>query len=710
MILRRDWAVLALILGVMTFAYRGVVHNGFVLDDFHTVVNNRSLESFGGSSQWFLSGEGVSGEVESRGYRPVLMAGYALDRAVWGDGARGYHLGNLAVHGAVVVLAWLLAKRLWGDSVAALIAALVVALHPLNAEAVNYIAARSSSLMTLWVLAAVWCYDEAMVGASSLAPWRRRAVLGGAVVAALGALGTKEAAAVLPVLIMIWDRARAVSREYSWRGTLARSVVFWAAVAGLLVVRAALLGGVTAVPVVNDPLHAIGLVAKLATFSLGHWFWPTGLAIDYAWPKVLSAGESAWWTLVFVAALGLTYAAVRTNRRIGWCLVWFWVGLLPVLTLPLVTHLVLYQEHRSYLGGVALAWAVGGAAASAWRSMGRVRVAQAAGIAAAVTLAVAAVWVDIARTAVWRDGEQVWNDSLAKYPNSALGHNARAIWLAETGDLEAARSALERSLAVDPSRVRTHSLLGALYGRMGRYDRALAEFTIALRLAPSDSHARMNLGKAYEAVGRSDQALDVYGQLVRDYPRHAPALGRSAVILERAGRLAEAAERYRAVVALDPSDDTAREALGAVCLKLERWEEAETVFATLASGHPNSGASWFNLGTARERLGRENEALDAFGRAAALAPEDPDPEFRIGMILARRGTWDAAAAAYERAIARDPNHGLSHLNLAIGSERQGDRARAVWHYRAVRRIVGSRAEGDEFRRLAESGLARLGGT
>jgi tetratricopeptide (TPR) repeat protein len=686
------WGALALILLVTVAAYRGVVHNGFVLDDFSAVVDNRSLDSFGGAAEWLR-------------FRPVLMASYALERMLWGDSAAGHHIGNLLVHAAVVVLTGVLARRLWRDQVSAVVAAAIVALHPLNAEAVNYIAARSSTLMTLWTLVAVWCYDVAWRGRSrtSRAGW-----LAGSMAAGLAAIGAKEAGVVLPLLIICWDRAADASR--TWTTTLVRSTPFWAVIVLLLAFRAWMLGSAVGITPVGSAFQAIAFDAKVMLVSFGHWWWPMNLAIDYAWPNVIPTGEAIMWMVGAVATGVGTWALVRRGFQAGWCLVWFWASLLPIAVLPFIARLVLYQEHRSYLGGIALAWAAGWAASALWRAAAGRRAARAAGAAVLAGLATLAVQVDAGRTAVWRDVERVWEDSLAKYPDSTLGHNAKATWLAEAGRLEEARMELERSLAIDFSRPRTHGLLGALYGLMGRYERAVAEFEVALALSPTDPYARMNLGKAYEQTARPDQALAVYERLLRDHPGHAPALGRSGVILERAGRLAEAAERYRSVVALDPTDDTAREALGAVFLRLERWGEAEDVFTTLVARSPESGASWFNLGVAHERLGRDGEALEAYVRAAERSAQDPDPYFRIGMIQTRNGSWDAAAASYEEALARNPGHFFSHMNLALVAERLGDVPRAREHYRALLAMVPPDAEYGELVGQARAALTRLAGS
>jgi tetratricopeptide (TPR) repeat protein len=670
---RAEALMVAAVLAITVACYHGVVDNGWVLDDFHTVVANRSIDAFD-AFRWLSSAEGTSGKIEHRGYRPVLMASYALDRALWGRSAAGAHASNLLIHLGVVAVGFILAKRLWGDSIAAFVAALVVAVHPLNAQAVNYITARSSSLMTLWVLLAVWNYDAWVAGPRDGRSWTRTIRLGGALIAALAALGTKEAAAVLPLLIMAWDRAR--RPQAPWRETATRSVPFWAATMAFLALRALIVGSEPGGAMLGGPIQVAWFDAKLLVVSFTHWFWPTGLAIDYAWAWTMATATGIGWMVACIALAAGTEIVRRWDPRFGWCVIWFWASLLPVLALPAITRLVLYQEHRSYLGGVALAWVAGGGAAVLWRAASGRRMVRAVGGAAVASLAAFALYADVGRTAMWRDAEHVWEDSLAKYPDSVLGRNVRGRLWVNAGRLEDAQRELERALAIDEFWGPTHGLLGVVFSMMKQYDRADAEFQIALALAPGDSQIAMNRGIAYEQRGLPDHALAVYESLLSRYPRHALALGRSAVLLDRGGRLAEAVDRYRAILAVEPTQDEVRAALGAALARLERWDDAERVFRELAARRPESGETWFNLGMVREQLGREREALEAYREAAARSGGDPDPEFRAGMIHARSGRWDDAVAAYERALARAPNHEASRLNLAIAAQRLADRATA----------------------------------
>lgn len=703
-------AVAAVVLAAAV-AYHGVGSNGFVLDDFHTVVMNRSLDSLTRVGHWFLSPNAASGQSEIRGYRPVLMASYAVDRAVWGDRTAGYHLTNLFIHGGVIVLVFVLAGRLWRDPWAAVGASLVVALHPLNAEAVNYVAARSSSLMTLFLLAAVWMYDRAVRPAQRAAPGRsrpRRLYWIAAVILGMASLGVKEAAVVLPLMIMAWDRARSGVGE-PWRLTLVRSTPFWGSTGAYLAARIAILGETVGAPIADDsPVQGAFFASKVFLASFGHWLWPAGLAVDHAWPMTIGAGEGALLVAGMVAVVVVTWLVGRFDPRLGWCLVWFWISLVPVVVLAFVTRLTLYQEHRVYLGGIAVAWIAGWGLSTCARACADHRSVRIGGALLLIGLTVGAMWIDATRTSVWRDGERLWNDVLQKFPNSALANNDLGLRFLDAGRVEEARAAFERSLQAYPGLSATHDYLGLLYGQIDEPERAIGEFHKALALAPGNHQARMDLGKIYEQVGRPELALAAYEYIVRENPRNGPALGRTAVILEWQGRLVEAADRYRQVLAIEPEDDEALDGLATVWLRLERWADARAAFEVLARRRPDSSAVRFNLGVALEKLGRIAEAVAAYRTAADLQPRDPDPYFRIAMIEAGRERWRDAAIWYERALDRDPKHLLSRFNLALAAERMGKPRMAVEHYRVFLGDTPTTVVYETLRARAREAMTRLG--
>jgi len=702
------WLVLAALLVGTAGVYRGALRNGFVWDDTHTVANNPAIRSLSAAGRWFASPDATS-TLRENNYRPVLVTSYAVDYALWGRFPSGYHATNLLIHLGVVAAVFALGRRLWRDAPSALCAAAIVALHPLNAEAVNYVSARSSSLSALFALAALFAYD-AVSRDEGDRRWGlgRGAGLGSALLLGLAALGTKETAVILPLLVVAWDRMR-FGERHGWLVTLARSLPWWALVALWLAARGAVLGDAPRAAWVGDGPWQAGLfAAKIYASSIGHWLWPAGLAIDHGWPPVIGGREAALVIAALCVAAVATWGVFRLDRRWGWCLAWFWAALLPVVALPWVSRLTLYQDHRVYLAGVGLAWLAGRAAVGARAVIRRPMARVATTIAAAVLVSGVAL-ADARRTAVWKDSDRLWEDVVERYPKSVLAQNHIGVSLLQQSRIEDARRVLERSVGLAPHFAPSHNYLGIALASLGERARAIAEFETALALDPNYAIARLNLGNSHEQAGRLDLALEAYEKGFPDGPWARDTLERAARVLERQGRFDDALDRSRRIVAVDPDDEAARVALGARLLRARRWAEARAVFAALVARRPDSYPVRFNLGVALQALDLPDEALEAFQAAAVLQPNDPDPHVRIATIHAWRGQWADAAAAYEQALARDPRHAVSHFNLGLVAERLGDRGRAVSHYRAAAASEPSGSGGASLRGEAMAAIDRLGG-
>lgn len=696
------WYPLVLILALTAVGYRGVLKNQFVLDDTHTVARNPAVQSLAHAREWFTSAHAVSGVREYVNYRPVLIASYAMDQAAWGGSPAGFHATNLVIHVGVIILVWGLARRLVPDPWAAAGAAALFALHPINAEAVNYVTARSSSLMTLCALAALWAHERTGRGSWTVArivPY----LLGAA------ALGTKEAAVVLPLLVIAWRRA-AHGQDEAWTDTVRRSAPWWGLVAAYWALRTWVLWGLVE-PAVGGPGVTVGqnalFVLKIYAASLGFWLWPQGLAVDHAWPPVLSLFDGVLIVSAVVALFAVTAAAFRWDITVGWCLAWFWIGILPAGALGFMTRLALYQDNRGYLAGVGLAWAGGHLAAAGVRRLGaRSAALTAAAIGVAVLVGVA-VRADAARTAAWTNRAALWEDAVAKYPSSLMAHNGLGMVAFEAGRVEEAREWYERAIRLSPGFTEGHKNLGVTYAAAGEWDQAIAAFERALAIDPGYAEARVNLGKVYERQGRWELALAAYDRILRDDPGNASVLARTAWLLGAAGRLPESAERYARLRASGQADADALAAYGAVLVRLERWDEGERVLSELLARVPDSYAAQFNLAAALEGRGAWDRAADEYRRAAALNVADPDPLFRIGVLQSKQGRWHQAAAAYDEALKRDPRHTPAHLNAGMVAERVGDVPQALRHYDSVIATAGGRPGDDGLRERAREAAARL---
>src|SRR5438874_477020 len=83
---------------VTALAYVNAAPPALVYDDATVIGRNSSLGGLSSIPRLFVqtAREGMSGQ--RRLYRPIAMASLALDRTLYGDAPRGYHLTSIALH------------------------------------------------------------------------------------------------------------------------------------------------------------------------------------------------------------------------------------------------------------------------------------------------------------------------------------------------------------------------------------------------------------------------------------------------------------------------------------------------------------------------------------------------------------------------------------------------------------------------------------
>ena len=173
---RSRWAnalpILVLALAVAA-TYSNTLMNEFHLDDLYRIRDNPEIRRVSPVLRHFTDPGTISG---SRGvsesalnqigqYRPLLPLTLTLNYALGGLDLPGYHVVNIAIHLAGCVLVFLLVARMLAIARprgfpderharrAALLVALVYAVHPLSGYPVNYILARDLLLMQVFLLA-----------------------------------------------------------------------------------------------------------------------------------------------------------------------------------------------------------------------------------------------------------------------------------------------------------------------------------------------------------------------------------------------------------------------------------------------------------------------------------------------------------------------------------------------------------------------------
>ncbi|WP_242370770.1 MULTISPECIES: tetratricopeptide repeat protein [Anaeromyxobacter] len=498
----RRWAVPALLVLAIALTYGNALRNGFAWDDRQIIVENPTGHSLSNLGAVLTECDTTGGSTPY--YRPLNRALYLLDYQLFGLGAWGYHLVSVLWHAAAALLLFVAARRLFRAELPAALAALLLAVHPIHAEPVNFISGRNNVVATALVLAALAAYLRARDEG-------RRAWYGVSLAAFFMGLLCKEPAIMLLPLLGVLEALSGAP----WREVVRRRGPILSAFAGVaalyLGLRAVVLSSALGAQVsytrpgevLSNVLH---IVPKYAAVTL----FPRELTAVYSRPGSYFSHPLALVLAWLLLAIG-TFAVLRRNRlvtRFG--VAWAVLSFLPVSTIVWFPSAELAERYLYQpLVGV---WLV--LADQAWRLwQARPQLRRALGLAAVFVL-VALAARTVARNPDWRDDRTLFASAVRVEPDNADAHFALGDAHARAGELGRARHEWDEALRLDPRNVLALTNLGTYYAQRGDSARAEQYFRRVLEVDERDDVAHFNLALIAERAGRVDEAVAHYRRFV----------------------------------------------------------------------------------------------------------------------------------------------------------------------------------------------------
>ena len=460
--------------------YANALHNPFVYDDYHTVINNASIRSI----------TNLGGLFWHDVTRPVVNFSYAVDRALWGPATFGFHLTSVLLHSLNVVLLFSLARRMRLDILSAFAAAALLAVHPMMTEAVGYVSGRSEVLCATFLLLALLCADRWLHGHEE----RRGRWLAAMLAAWVAALVTKETAAMFPFLLVLYDRL--TTGAGFWRRVRAvyAPLLTFTVLAGLgrlfVLARIEYPGQVS--------VHWSHLLVDADVFRryLFMMAVPIGQAMFHEVGAISSVFDPR--VLAGMAAVGLVAGAIwgmrRSEYRASFGLAWFALLLVPSAVLIALDQGEPMTEHRVYAASAGLFLAVGAGITDVvdWLS-GRDRVQRIAGAVALALVLLSFAAETLLRNAVWGSPVTLWRESVDLAPSHARPRLLLGEALADAGQRDAAIEQFRIAISFRPSDPVGHVELARSLGDAGRWHEAREELMRALEVGPHYEPARQAL-------------------------------------------------------------------------------------------------------------------------------------------------------------------------------------------------------------------------
>lgn len=647
----------SLLFVALLIAYSPALNGRLVWDDAGHVTRPEIQSLHGLYRIWFEFGA-------TQQYYPFLHSAFWIEHRFWGDAVLGYHLTNVVLHAISAFLIVAIMRRL--SLPGGWLAAFVFALHPVSAESVAWISEQKNTLSTALYLASAFIYLD-------FDRSRRSGRYGLALLLYVMAMLAKSVTATLPVTLLIvlwWKRGK-----LSWK----RDVIPLLPWLGLGISAGAVTSwvertyiGATGAHFSLTVLDRCLLAGRVLCFYFAKLLWPSGLMFIYPHWKIDSG--AAWQYLfplaVAAAAVALWIYSKRSRAPLAAFLA-FAAALVPALgfvnVYPFVYSYV--ADHFQYQASIALIVSLSAAVAWALERYrpGLLRLAP----AGAGVLAVGLGFLTWQQSAVYRDGETLYRETIARnsqcwmcYLNLALlvgstpGHSGEAIALTKN------------AIAVEPGFAQAWVNLGEFYSDSGHAAEAMPDYRKAVAIAPEMESAHVALAYGIMATaGSTGEAVTEFRTAIRMTPADPKAyLGLGDALIDQPGREQEAIRNYRKAVELNPSSAESHYELGnALKQTPDALSEEIAEYEKALSLNPNYPEAHVNLGSAFLRTpGGADKAIVQYREALRIKPDYAEAHYNLGTLLSDMpNRTQEAITEYEAALRYKPHYAQAHANLGI---------------------------------------------
>ncbi len=520
------------VLALTVLVYWPGMQAGFYFDDLNNIIEVPVLH-------WTtLSMDGVWQAIDGALLRGRVLSNlsFAFNHLYSGLDPEGYHWANLIIHLLVgVALVWVavlftgaglfqpckLEKKLFF----AIIATALFLLHPLNIQAVTYVVQRMTSLATLFTLLSFGCYLTARLREDA----RTVFWFSLTVISFLLALGNKEIAVLLPVVLILFE---VCYYPAYWRGRVAPVIqrVGWVKLSllGLLIVFLLAVG-------LSQLYYSSHLIrwnelfpgrnfsgfqrllteAQIQFFYLSLLVWPDPSRLNLEHDFVISTSLFQPWTTALaiigcLLLLAVTAWLCRRSPRYGFPLAGYAIFHL-LESGPINLELVF--EHRMYLPMTFLVLLTTNLLVDFVRVSRWLMLLPLSLLLAPLSAAT------YARNKTWSEPLVFLRDCATKSPNKLRPWYNLGTELGMAGDFSKAEPALLHALKIAPDHSLTHNQLGNVYLMMNRQSDAYQQYKSAVRLDSENYQAVFNLATQYYMRGDYSEAVRLFQQFIT----HAPA-------------------------------------------------------------------------------------------------------------------------------------------------------------------------------------------
>ncbi len=497
-------------------------------------------------------------------YHPFTLLSLCIDNWIGGKNANVFLIHNLLLNIGSVFFLFFIGKEIFKNNIAALLLALLFAVHPAHVESVAWISERKDVLHTFWYLAAFYTY---LIYSKD---YKLKFYLLSLLFFITALLSKGQAVTLTGVIILIdwyngrWLTKKAISEKIPF---LILSIGF-----GLLAIQAQKFG------MGGGQISLYGWQSILTGF-----YGLMKYTIMFILPINLSCFHPYFFTksdalpaIMYIAPLIVTGVSLliivkyKKHKLIILGLLFYIGTLLPVLQfLPVGNQII--AERYTYIPYIGLGIMLIGWFLSLQKEKQlKIQI----GIS---TFIVIMLFLTFQRVKVWRNTEVLWTDVLDNYPNTTIAYINRSYWYNQVGRYKEGLADANAGIAIDPENYQLWDNRGVSHKSMKLYKEAIADYTTSISICDTNSVPIINRGIIYtDQLNEYDKGIADFKKLLALNPANYDAMLNMGVAFIKKQAFTEAKNTLENAVQIKPKDYRAYELLAIVCNKLGDKAYAKT--------------------------------------------------------------------------------------------------------------------------------------
>lgn len=547
--------------------YSNILHAPFVFDDYSSIVDNDTIKNIKASLN------GISNS------RYLTSLSFALNYATGGLKPFGYHLINNFIHIVNALLVYYLviltfrtphvANTKLSTQFIAFSSAFIFISHPIQTQAVTYIAQRAASMATMFYLLSLVMYIKWRLIIDQKSEFRNQNLKLHAMcytlyaisfISAVLAMKTKEIAFTLPVVIVLYELSFfsvSPNSDLPQADRTPNSKRFLYLLPILLTMLIIPLSILNLEGSVADIAEHIDMQSKetdriaradylftqfrvIVTY-LRLLIFPVNQNLDYRYPVYNSFLNPQvflpflFLLLIFGIAVYLFYRsrfmvhsssfiahskesmnyeppAMSYERLIAFGIFWFFITLSVESSIIPIKDVIV--EHRLYLPSIGF-FIASVSFVDYLLSNRQVKI----GLMIVIVVLLSVGTYN--RNIIWKNEQTLWEDVIAKTPNNSRAHNELGAVFRDQGKYDKAIEQFEKALKINSNYAFIYYNLGDIQYRLGNYENALAYFKKARKLELTQQlHMDIlnSLGMTYSEMGDNEKAITAFKEALQVFP------------------------------------------------------------------------------------------------------------------------------------------------------------------------------------------------